>query len=303
MKASVTVRVLALAVVVCGFGAGCGDNENVNIDLGGATSTPIRTPSPGVKTSTPIRTATAGAVATATVTAGGATATAGGPTASPTPGGSSAQAKTATDNLLPFFVATGLATTADVSTSTQGVTEAQVVGQPDPASGMANCPNGGTRTELDAIPVITVTLAACKVTNGLGSFQFDGTITANLVAANAVFNVTVQDLVHSTTVMYTGTIQGGPSGGGFVVNGGPITIHTPQGNFTLTANNVTVDSSGNVVSGGGTVVDTDNAFVGLKQITLTIRTGGLLADVVATFDDNSTANFVLNIKTGVLTPA
>ena len=314
MKTSVTVRVLALAAVVCAFGAGCGDNENVNIDLSGATSTPHRTPSPGVRTSTPVRTATSaaatatpgGPTATAggpTATAGGPTSTAGGPTASPSPGAGAAAAKVATDDLLPFLTASALATTANVPTSAspQEAAEAQNAGIPDAANGTANCPDGGTRTEVDAPPTITITLAACKVMNGLGTFQFDGTIVATL-PSSATFNVTV--LVGSKTITYMGTITGGPNGsGGFVVNGGPITIHTSAGDLTLTANMITIDSTGHFVSGSGTITDPNNIVPGLKQIVVTINSGGQTANVVATFDDNTTGNFVLNLKTGALTPA
>jgi hypothetical protein len=98
-------------------------------------------------------------------------------------------------------------------------------------------------------------------------------------------------------------VSGTPaSGGGFVVNGGPIVLTTPQGAFTLTLANLTVDADGNVVSGGGSLTDDDDVF-DLQKIELTIRSGGLLADLVATFDDNSTADFVIDLKKGDITPA
>jgi len=115
--------------------------------------------------------------------------------------------------------------------------------------------------------------------------------------------VTTLDTINARTVTFAGSVTGTPaSGGGFVVNGGPITLTTPQGNFTLTLANLTVDGDGNVVSGGGTLNDDDDLF-DLTKIELTIRTGGLLADLDATFDDTATASYVLDLKKGSITPS
>jgi hypothetical protein len=323
-------RLLMAVLVATAFGAGCG-GEDVDLVIvttptpGGAVltstpagSTPVRTATP-VATATPAATATVGGGPTATAggptataggptpTATGATPTATGPTASPTPGAVEADVQTAVDDLLPFFTIAGLTT----GVSSAGAAQADVA---SPRSGIGtstqaavkvdDCPNGGTRTEDDQVTTVTITLAACKFSDpDLGNFQFDGTITASLLSQTAAFNVTAQDLTNSRSVTFTGSVTGSPNGsGGFVVNGGPITLTTPQGNFTLTLNNLTVDSDGNVVSGGGTLEDDDDNF-DLMKIQVTIRTGGLLADMIATFDDNSTKSYVIDLKKGSITPA
>ncbi len=316
MKTSVGFRILAFVAVVCAFGAGCGDNENVDVNLNQATSTPVtgRTPTPGAATAT--RTATTveeTATPAPTVSSSESTTPSESPSVnpSPSPSGSAAQVETASDTFVSFLTIAGLARgvgSSSSSSTAKSTAAAKVNREGSNASGTDDCPNGGTRTEVDspsdALPLmITVTLDACQFMDPtLGSFQFDGTIVVDVVGGTATFDVSVMDLINDQTVMYNGTITGAPkSGGGFVVNG-PITIMTPQGDFKLTANDVTVDSDGNVVSGSGTVEDTDDNF-DLASIEVTIRTGGQLADVVATFDDNSTASFVLNLKTGELTPA
>ena len=308
MRVSIRFRVLALAAILCVAGAGCGDNENVNIDLDNdndngstRTSTPVRTPTPGAAT----RTATAAATTTSvSPTPSTSASTSTSPSTSPSPGGNAAQVEDASNALLPFLTIIGFSTSASPNSSALTASN----GIPDGASGTDPCPDGGTRTEVDApsdaLPLtITITLAACRINNQLGNFQFDGTIVASVAQGSANFNVTVQDLTNSTTTTYSGTIDGTPvAGGGFVVDG-TINIATSEGDLTLEVNNVTVDSDGNVVSGSGTLTDTDDIFADLDQIEVTIRTGTNLADVTATFDDNSTEDFVLNLDTGVLTPA
>lgn len=169
---------------------------------------------------------------------------------------------------------------------------------------MDDCPDGGTRTQDDQVTTVTVTLAACAFSDAqLGSFQFDGTITATLAPQTAAFNVTVLDLIATRTITFGGSVTGTPaSGGGFVIDGGPITITTPDGDFTLTLDGLTVDGDGNATAGGGTITDDDDLF-DLQQIVFTIRTGGVLADLVATFDDTNTAEFVVDVTTGAITPA
>lgn len=300
------------------------------------TEAPAATSTPGARTPTPAGpTATVGAGPTATVDGGptatvdgGATATPGGPTATgptptsatptstgptptgptptATPGAVDADVQAVVRDVLPFFTVAGL-TTGVGTTGTQQAAHAPRRGigvATQAAVTMDDCPDGGTRTQDDQLTTVTVTLAACKFTDAqLGSFQFDGTITATLASQTASFNVTVQDLINTRTVTFAGSVTGTPaSGGGFVIDGGPITITTPQGDFTMTLDGLTVDGDGNVTAGGGTITDDDDLF-DLQQIVFTIRTGGLLADLVATFDDASTASFVVDLKTGVLTPA
>jgi hypothetical protein len=301
------------------------------------TQAPAATPTPGTRTATPAGpTPTAGAGPTATADAGptatvdgSATATPGGPTATgptptsatptstgPTPTGPTATAtpgavdadvQAVVRDVLPFFTVAGLTTGVGTTTGTQRAAHAPPRGigvATQAAVTMDACPDGGTRTQDDQLTTVTVTLAACKFTDAqLGSFQFDGTITASLAAQTASINVTVQDLIDTRTVTFTGSVTGTPaSGGGFVIDGGPITITTPEGDFTLTLDGLTVDGDGNVIAGGGTITDDDDLFE-LQQIVFTIRTGGLLADLVATFDDTSTTNFVVDLRTGAITPA
>ncbi len=313
------LRLLMAVVVAAAFGAGC-DGEDVDLDIRStptpdsfltatpAASNPARTATP-VATATPAATATTaggGATSTpggATSTPGGATSTPGGPTASPTPGTVNADVQSVVGDLLPFFTIAGL--TTGVSSSASTVQVSRGIGTATQAAvSVDDCPDGGTRTQDDQLTTVTVTLAACKfVDPDLGSFQFDGTITATLLTSSAAFNVTAADQINSRTVTFAGSVSGTPQGGGgFVVDGGPITLTTPQGNFTLTLDNLTVDGDGNVVSGGGTITDDDDNF-DLQSIEVTIRTGGLLADLHAVFDDNSTADFVLDLKKGSITPA
>ena len=272
---------------------------------GAPTATPVgATPTAGGPTATaPTGTPTPGGpTATApTPTPTGPTATA--PTATPTAGAVDAEVQSAVGDLRPFFTVAGL--TTGVSSTSAGVQISRGIGVATQAAvTVDNCPDGGTRTQDDQGTTVTVTLAACKFNDpDLGNFQFDGTITASLLQSAASFNVTALDVTNSRTVTFSGSVSGTPvSGGGFVVNGGPITIATPQGNFTLTLDDLTVDGNGTVVSGGGTLND-DNDLFDLLKIDLTIRTGGLLADLVATFDDNSTASYVLDLKNGSITPA
>jgi hypothetical protein len=303
---------LVVAVLVAAtLGSGC-EGEDVDIDV-------LGTPTPGAQRtatppgSTPVRTATAVPTATPaatatpagpTSTAGGPTSTAGGPTATPTPGGAvDADVQAAVGDLLPFFTVAGL--TTGVSSSSAAVQIGRGIGIATQAAvDVDDCPDGGTRTQDDQLATVTVTLAACKFSDpDLGSFQFDGSITASLLASSASFNVTAKDLDTDRTVTFTGSVSGTPaSGGGFIVNGGPITIATPQGDFTLTLDALTVDGNGNVVSGGGTLNDDDDLF-DLLKIELTVTNGGASADLDATFDDDSTASYVLDLKKGSITPA
>ena len=146
-------------------------------------------------------------------------------------------------------------------------------------------------------------LAACAVSDPkLGSFQFDGTITLNFTAGTIGFNFTAKDLTSNRTVDFSGTLTGAvQQSGGFVLNG-PVTVMTPQGNFTLTLNAITIDANHHLVSGSATATDDDDNF-DIASLSMTVNSGGATANVVATFDDNSTANYVLDLQTGTLTPA
>ena len=135
----------------------------------------------------------------------------------------------------------------------------------------------------------------------LGSFQFDGTIEVDLLGATVDFDVTSEDLGTGDLVDFVGSADGTPRSGGGLVLDGPITISTPQGDFDFDLDALTIDGDGNVISGGGVADDTADAF-DLESIEVVIRTGGLLADLIANFDDGSSQSYVLDLKTGVLTP-
>ena len=79
-------------------------------------------------------------------------------------------------------------------------------------------------------------------------------------------------------------------------------VSTLDSDFTLTMNTSTVDANHHLVSGSATATDDDGNF-DIASLAMTINSGGATANVVATFDDNSTANDVLNLSTGQLTPA
>lgn len=164
------------------------------------------------------------------------------------------------------------------------------------------CPGGGTRTEDDDIVGLTVSveLDECVVMNALGKFEFDGFIDADIDVGEVEFTFTTTDVANDYSVDFDGVVNGAPTGDGFVLNGGPITLTTDQGDFTLTFNALRVDSDGDLVSGSGTVEDTDDNFE-LKSIKVTAN-GTVNVDLLATFDDDSTQDFTLNLDTGDLTP-
>ncbi len=68
-------------------------------------------------------------------------------------------------------------------------------------------------------------------------------------------------------------------------DGGPVVIATPQGNFDMTFDGLTVDNDGRPRDGAASAADTDDNF-----------------DLDADFDDGSTESFALNLVTGALTP-
>lgn len=298
MRIPGNVHVVTVVMIAVLFGAGCGEDKDIVLET---DATPTATPG-GARTPTPTRTATpaAGATATPTVTATGGGAT---PTATPTPAAVDAGLAQVVGDMLPFLtVGTGLAVGAPSGSS---VVAAVASVKAIAADKVDDCPQGGTRTEVDdeiaGIPLSRdVTLDACKVSNVLGDFQFDGDIFIDFVGATIDFDFSTTDLNSQRVVDFFGSLDGAPQSGGFVLNG-EVLISTPQGDFTLQLNAITVNSDRKLVSGSGTATDDDDNF-DLASVELTVQTGGQKADGLATFDDNSTVEFVLDLVTGDITP-
>jgi hypothetical protein len=167
-----------------------------------------------------------------------------------------------------------------------------------------NCPDGGTRVETGPVTNETITLNACKVSQAqLGHFQFDGTIviTLNIIGASSIaFDFTSTDLDHNNhQVAFSGTLALTLSGSNFVLNG-PLVISTTEGNFTLNATNVTIDSNRDLVSGSGTISDDDDNFT-VDTIAMVVAQGGATATFTVTFDDNSVHTYSVNLTTGQIT--
>jgi hypothetical protein len=206
-------------------------------------------------------------------------------------GGTTAEVELAVDAALPL-ITFGLPLIPDVGVAAAGFT-----------TDTADCPAGGTRTTRFLGSVITVSLDACRYSNpSLGTFEFEGSVGISLVDGSVPFDVTVTDVNSGRIVDVQGFIFGMPLiDGGLVVDGGPLTLTTPQGRFMLTFDALTVDGEGHVVSGAGRIEDTDDNFE-LDAVDFTANGDGT-ADLVAELDDGSTQSFLLNLVTGDLTPA
>jgi type VI protein secretion system component Hcp len=75
---------------------------------------------------------------------------------------------------------------------------------------------------------------------------------------------------------------------------------TPEGNFTLNATNVTIDSNRHLISGSGSISDTSNNFT-VDTVAMTVAQGGATASFTVTFDDQSVHHYTLNLTSGELT--
>jgi len=311
MRISWHMNLIAGALAALVLVAGCGDGNDTNITIGEGTSTPsARTPTP-VKTATVgAKTATPGATATPVLTvneitpspsgAGGPTPTA---TASPAGGNINADVQGITSDLLPFLSSTALLTGGSTSALTAGAAFGETATSIE-AVKTDSCPDGGTRVDDEGIPVRTITLTACKVSQAsLGHFQFDGTIviTLNPIGQSSIqFAFTSIDIDHNNhQVQFSGTLVLTLSGSNFVLNG-PLTIMTPEGNFTLNATNVTINSDRHLISGSGSISDDSNNFT-VDTVAMTVAQGGATASFTVTFDDQSVHHYTLNLTSGELT--
>lgn len=171
-----------------------------------------------------------------------------------------------------------------------------------------DCEDGGSRTTSQSGVKITVSFDACRVSEaGLGSFQFDGSIVAQLGfgSASVTFEFIVTDLSNQKVVDFDGTLTGTPRlGGGFVVDGGPLSVRGANEGpeiFRLTFNDLTVDGDGHLVSGSVEAEDTSDSF-DLKTAEVEVEDGSSTASVHVVFDDDSEKDYQLNLQTGDLTP-
>jgi hypothetical protein len=203
-----------------------------------------------------------------------------------------------TDIVVPF-VTLGLQQVPNVSSGASAVH----------AAATEDCEDGGSRTTQQSGITVTVMFDACKVSEpGLGRFQFDGTIIAQLGIPNVSvsFEFFVTNLDTSKLVDFDGTINGQPrGGGGFVVDGGPLSVRGPNEGpviFKVTFHQLTVDGDGHLVSGSAEAEDTSDSFE-LATAELEVDDqSGTTATVHVVRDDQSTKDYSLNLLTGDLTP-
>ncbi len=305
MRVSWNVNLVAGALAALVLVAGCGDGNDTNITIGDEATptpgapTPAKTPTAGVTTATPVDEATSTAGAATPTEAGGPT-----PTATMSPGGGvDADVQAITTGLLPFLTSTSLLTGGSVSSLTAGAAFGEAVQveavKNDP------CPDGGTRVDDEGVPTRTITLTGCKVSQAsLGHFQVDGTVVitlSSLTGGTIVFDVTSLDLDHNNhQVHFAGTLTLTVSlSGDFVLNG-PLTIMTPEGNFTVQTNQITIDSNRHLVSGSGSISDDADNF-DVDTVAMTVAQGGASATFTVTFDDTSVHHYSLNLTSGELT--
>ena len=216
------------------------------------------------------------------------------------PGGGDGTADVAqvTDVMVPFLTL-GLKEVPNVGSAGAAAAE--------PAA-TENCEDGGSRTTSQSGVNVTVTFNACKVHEaGLGSFQFDGSLQAQLgfPTSSVSFELLVTDLSNNKVVDFDGTIQGEPRfpQSGIVVDGGPLVIRGPNEGpeiFRATFHELTVDGDGHLVSGSVEAEDTSDSF-DLSTAELEVQSS-TTATVHVVRDDQSTQDYQLNLTTGDLTP-
>jgi hypothetical protein len=212
-------------------------------------------------------------------------------------GGDTADVAEVTDVLVPFL-ALGLAEIPNVNVAAAGTVQ---------AADTENCEDGGSRTTDRSGVTITVTFAACKVSeSGLGSFQFDGVIRASLgfPTSSVTFDeFLVTDRSNGEVSDFDGTLTGRPRlGGGFVVDG-PVSVRGANETeiFRATFTDFTVDGDGHIVSGSVEAEDTSDSFE-LKRAELEVENGSNTASVHVVRDDDTEKDYQLDLSTGDLTP-
>jgi hypothetical protein len=208
------------------------------------------------------------------------------------PGGDGIGVDESVDSLAPFLVF-GLGFAAEISTG--GVA-------PAGSNDVDACPDGGTRSKGFISPgLLRIGFTACRYSSpGLGRFEFNQGLVVNFLRSQVSLSVLVTDLDSGRLSSFDGFFDFTPrDGGGFVANGQDILLTAPEGQFTLDLNALTVDEDGHVLSGGGSLEDTSNEFA-LARIEFQVTAPGS-ASLTATFDDQTTTSYVLNLVTGELT--
>jgi hypothetical protein len=297
MRAPVVMYVVAVAFVAAI--AGCGDSNDTTVILGDEpspadathTATPVRTPTPVATATTLAQTPTAVATPTTGAATPSITATAGStpvPTATPS-GGVDADVQRIAADILPFLTNTALLTGGSTSALVEALKN-------DP------CPDGGSRVDDEGFPAHTLTFNACDVSDQLGSFEFDGQVVVTLSSfggGTIVFDFTLTDRSANHAVHFAGTLTLTVASGGFVLDG-PLTVSTPEGNFTLNNHQVTVNANRKIVSGSGMITD-DNDNFDLQMVAFAVTGGGAASNLTVTFDDSSVHTYTLDLATGELT--
>ena len=86
--------------------------------------------------------------------------------------------------------------------------------------------------------------------------------------------------------------------------GGPIVITTPQGNVLLSLNELNIDNDGHAVSGGGSIEEEAKPGIfALDVVDFQVTNAITTANLTTTFDDGHSADFVIDLLTGNVTPA
>jgi hypothetical protein len=206
-------------------------------------------------------------------------------------GGGQAAVESATDDVVPFF--------SLVVPQFPGIEAASAGAGVE----VDDCPGGGTRTKRDLVVQIQVQFDDCVVDNPIiGSFELDGTVALNLQDAEVAVALDIIQLDNGNRLVnFDGFFDAafGPNDT-VIFDGGPVTIATPQGDFEMNFDQLTIDDEGQAVGGGATIEDLDDNFV-VDMLDFTI-TSTNVATVVATFDDQSEETYTLNFDTGGLTP-
>lgn len=215
------------------------------------------------------------------------------PDACPGDGGETQQVEQVVTTVTPTLVL-GFTALADVGFASAGAAPAQDVDE---------CPAGGTRLRQQTGPVtLRVSLDRCRYqAPTLGTYEFDGEFLVSFQRFEFTFSFTTTEVATSRVVAFEGTLGFTPVlGGGFVADGGPVTVTTDQGDLALVFDDLVFDDEGRPQSGSGRIEDTDDLFA-LASVSLTV-TSSTTAEVVATFDDQREARFLLNLATGDFTP-
>ncbi len=312
MRASVRTYLLA-AALVAGL-VGCGDTNDTTIVVVEEPGTPtgaVRTATPAASP-TPLATATSGqgptAIATVTATRVAATPTSGASTATPAPTATPAgtinpDVQRIAADVLPFLAHTDLLTGGSIDALTAASpprAPGGTVGRHLAALRSDPCPDGGARDDDEEFPARTLTFVGCVVSDQLGSFRFDGEVVITLMGfgGSIAFDVTLTDQAASRAVAFAGTLPLTVESDGFVLDG-PLAVTTPDGGFTLRADEVTIDGNRKIISGSGAISDDGDDF-DIATVAFVVVRRGAAAELSATLDDASVEDYILDLESGEL---